>query len=988
MLRYFHFLRLAPALALLLSPIAARSQCVHDISTGFDQEVDSVLIEGDPDDEYTVDSGFGADPALTGGPGQGFPIPPWFPNDARSLWISSSPNSIAAPILYTYEISFNLPAGIDASELALIGRWSSDNDTPDVLVNGVSTGIQGGGNFTLLTAFPPGAAQGLFQSGRNTIQFLVNNAPPGDNPAGLRVEACAGIPSPVRRPLDISTGFDQANQRLLAGGALDDDYRVTGPPGSGIEGARATVVPADGFPIPPWLQSSINSRWVGLEADDSTGPPGEYVYRIDVPLPAEIDASRAVLRGGFAADDRVLDVLVNGERTGLGAPGFGVLTPFPVDAGRGWFSSGPNRIEFVVANDSEGPTGLRVDGEVAEGPPACELPPVVFAIDTGFDDAIGAVIANALDDDSYCVFGPPGSDIGPVPATVVPDNAFPIGPWFPSSAQSKWIGLSTGSTSGPEGVYTYRVTVHLPEGYDAADARILGRWSSDNGVRDVVINGTSTGISHDGNFTALAAFPPDAGIGLFVNGDNRIDFLVYNAPPNDNPTGLRVEAVVGSGSPDPGVLSTGIGPRGIGALPSGAADRRYLVGGPGLDGPRPAVVMTAQAGWLPSSDLSRWIGLDGGASLGASGLYAYEVELEVGPQQNPARLALAGGWAAAARGVDVELNGISLDLATPGPAALAPFPARSGLGLFRAGRNTLRFLVEGDGGATGLRVEARLEALALPNPLDISTGFDREAGAVLADAEADDDYTVTDPFDITDHAIAIPAGEAPIPPWVANSVNSRWIGLPGASAAAPGLYRFLTEVTLAGEAEAESAFIEGLWATDDQGVDILINGVSTGLANTAGFAAFTVFPPAAGQGLFVPGPNAIEFLVMNGGLGPNPSGLRVDAVVKVAAAKVEGRRFVRGDVNADGSINITDGIAVLGFLFSGGSTPPCLAAADTDDSGGAPTITDAIFLFNWLFLSGRTPPPPSPSTARYLPADCGPDPTEDGTSCESFPPCA
>ena len=67
-------------------------------------------------------------------------------------------------------------------------------------------------------------------------------------------------------------------------------------------------------------------------------------------------------------------------------------------------------------------------------------------------------------------------------------------------------------------------------------------------------------------------------------------------------------------------------------------------------------------------------------------------------------------------------------------------------------------------------------------------------------------------------------------------------------------------------------------------------------------------------------------------------------------------RFVRGDANSDGSINLTDGIVILNYLYLGAAPPACLDAADVDDDGGnLPTITDAIYIFNWLFLGGVEP---------------------------------
>jgi len=69
--------------------------------------------------------------------------------------------------------------------------------------------------------------------------------------------------------------------------------------------------------------------------------------------------------------------------------------------------------------------------------------------------------------------------------------------------------------------------------------------------------------------------------------------------------------------------------------------------------------------------------------------------------------------------------------------------------------------------------------------------------------------------------------------------------------------------------------------------------------------------------------------------------------------------FVRGDVEENGVVNITDAIAILLYLFSGGATPRCLDSADTDDSGEI-NITDAVALLGYLFTSGRPPAAPFP----------------------------
>lgn len=81
-------------------------------------------------------------------------------------------------------------------------------------------------------------------------------------------------------------------------------------------------------------------------------------------------------------------------------------------------------------------------------------------------------------------------------------------------------------------------------------------------------------------------------------------------------------------------------------------------------------------------------------------------------------------------------------------------------------------------------------------------------------------------------------------------------------------------------------------------------------------------------------------------------------------------RFVRGDANRDGSINLSDAIAILDHLFRG-IPLSCEDAGDVDDSGSL-NLTDAIGLLGYLFRSGEAPRAPHPTP--------GADPTPDGLS--------
>ncbi|HLU47356.1 MAG TPA: thrombospondin type 3 repeat-containing protein, partial [Planctomycetota bacterium] len=85
-------------------------------------------------------------------------------------------------------------------------------------------------------------------------------------------------------------------------------------------------------------------------------------------------------------------------------------------------------------------------------------------------------------------------------------------------------------------------------------------------------------------------------------------------------------------------------------------------------------------------------------------------------------------------------------------------------------------------------------------------------------------------------------------------------------------------------------------------------------------------------------------------------------------------RFLRGDSNADGALNISDASALLNWLFLGGEPIFCEDAADGNDDG-AVDISDAISVLGYLFLGGAAPPAPGANA-------CGEDPTSD-----DLPPC-
>jgi hypothetical protein len=126
----------------------------------------------------------------------------------------------------------------------------------------------------------------------------------------------------------------------------------------------------------------------------------------------------------------------------------------------------------------------------------------------------------------------------------------------------------------------------------------------------------------------------------------------------------------------------------------------------------------------------------------------------------------------------------------------------------------------------------------------------------------------------------------------------------------------------------------------------------------------------------------VEVVVHDLGSGTPPE----NAAIKGIALRKVGDpppAFHRGDSDASGDLNITDGIFVLNYLFLGGPTPACLEAANANDDALL-NITDGIFILNFLFLGGTAPPAPGPAGS-----PCGEDPAQSSShlGCGSYPPC-
>jgi hypothetical protein len=135
---------------------------------------------------------------------EGHPGSAWVADDLFSRWIGPNPNFEGPKGLYRYRTSFDL-TGLNSNTAQISGRWSSDNQAIDIVINGISLN---GSPFSNESVFPNNyggfatfSIGHFFIDGINTLDFIVNEAE-GQTATGLRVEilsATADI-APIPEP--------------------------------------------------------------------------------------------------------------------------------------------------------------------------------------------------------------------------------------------------------------------------------------------------------------------------------------------------------------------------------------------------------------------------------------------------------------------------------------------------------------------------------------------------------------------------------------------------------------------------------------------------------------------------------------------------------------------------------------------------------------------------------------------------------------------
>jgi hypothetical protein len=168
-----------------------------------------------------------------------------------------------------------------------------------------------------------------------------------------------------------------------------------------------------------------------------------------------------------------------------------------------------------------------------------------------------------------------------------------------------------------------------------------------------------------------------------------------------------------------------------------------------------------------------------------------------------------------------------------------------------------------------------LVSAAYAGPINIfNTGVDASGNPLPDGTIGDPHYVLTSvPGGTSAIRVRTSVGGFPIPPYIGDDAISAWIGPNNDSAIDGPLGTFIYRTTfdLTGLNPA-TASLTVAWSTDNNGLDVLLNGLSTGHATdfsqfSLGFSTFTI---SSG---FVAGTNTLDFEVSNGG---GPTALRTE----------------------------------------------------------------------------------------------------------------
>jgi hypothetical protein len=85
----------------------------------------------------------------------------------------------------------------------------------------------------------------------------------------------------------------------------------------------------------------------------------------------------------------------------------------------------------------------------------------------------------------------------------------------------------------------------------------------------------------------------------------------------------------------------------------------------------------------------------------------------------------------------------------------------------------------------------------------------------------------------------------------------------------------------------------------------------------------------------------------------SPTNPGIDWAHAACFARIE-LAYICGDANNDATVNISDAVSLIAYIFSGGPAPSPLLAGDANCDGTV-NISDAVYLIAYIFSGGSAP---------------------------------
>lgn len=297
-----------------------------------------------------------------------FPIVagPWLANNMQSKWIAprvDSSGSAGANGIFTYRTTFDL-TGLDAAAVTISGKWTSDNDGLNILVNGQPTGITQPGNFDTLNDFTINSGNATFLPGTNTLDFVIRNTDATVGYTALRVQNLKGLaplpgtpPSITGQPTNqiVHVG-EQATFAVTAEGSapLTYQWRSNGVDVAGATNATYRVTPTVRTTPVTYTVRVLN----GAGAVVSSGATLTVFDRIPGLFNTGVDGSGVALADG--AVDPHYTLITNAHDNSVSQALVQNSTAFPIVAGPWAANTTSSKWIGPLLDTSAGAIGLYV----------------------------------------------------------------------------------------------------------------------------------------------------------------------------------------------------------------------------------------------------------------------------------------------------------------------------------------------------------------------------------------------------------------------------------------------------------------------------------------------------------------------------------------------------------------------------------------------------------------------------------------------------